>query len=85
MEQDILDWIRTNGYNFVCKTMNKEIVDLFWAKYPDVLSSDGTINPVLEQQTVSKDDSNSLKELELKKQILEMELKLQEMKTQQNK
>lgn len=83
--QSVLKSIQISGYNFVCKVDGKETVDAIWAKHPEVLSSDGTINPVLEQQNTVQDQNDSLKELELKKQILEMELKLQEMKTQQNK
>ncbi|WP_424526511.1 hypothetical protein [Spiroplasma endosymbiont of Glossina fuscipes fuscipes] len=83
--QSILEYIEVVGYKSCCQIDGKEKVDAIWAMHPEVLSKDGTINPVLEQQNTVQDQNNSLKELELKKQILEMELKLQEMKTQQNK
>jgi hypothetical protein len=85
--QIVLDTIRIQGYKSCINSgiKSKEEIDAIWAMHPEVLSKDRTINPILEQQNTVQDQNNSLKELELKKQILEMELKLQEMKTQQNK
>ncbi|WP_368486631.1 hypothetical protein [Spiroplasma sp. DGKH1] len=85
LTESILESISISGYNFICKVYGKETVDEIWAKHTEVLSSDGTINPVLDKQNTVQDQNNSLKELELKKQILEMELKLQEIKSQENK